>query len=667
MTIKAKALRDLADAFHGVTSASIHGEVGPSVSAAETLPCRVIYQPDIAKQGPWRDPQGIKLEKVSRRFVEAKRRGLGQPSSLRPGDILVSTRGRILVSPLVTNAMLSDGPVVAGPDVIVVRAKACFDPAVVRKALLAKSSATFLREESRKELDGQVRAHLKKSSILDLPLPSGIENTRYFFDERLESHASDTEAAAERIAALSRAFVESARWRSELGLDADNRQFDLDRTRAFSWEAKYDRLYQDISARAHARHTEILDATPDSEIGRKPDWSWKLPFDDEGRRLLEERDQWASEGIVKGLRDIASGNVADPDSKLLCELLVGGIDCGRARSAMASDPQLVQNTTLLLHQGHHVASSMNVRRSIRSLLASCVRGLGRVVVLSAETGHQAVEVVAQAGPPKHVALVECSDPYRGLAEALCGFVAPGVEVQSTKSVSSAFVGEKIDGAVLEASGFDADVDDEKLEQQSRRLFDWANLDWRLRDGGKLFVHLPTSHWKLLSDVRAHVTAVVQLPPLIVPARQPFLRNNDAGPRKGTHERHALCDQGLILVIEPGSNHGGRVRVVDATMLTLGDAVTELTQDQLDILRSVILHNDLSFKGLRFFNLDRSMLGMKPDGWPGVARFLAARASGQVLAEGFTLETLIEEMQFCHRAWKHSQGALFAHVGVKFKH
>jgi hypothetical protein len=666
MTIKAKVLRDLADAFHGVTSASIHGEAGSAVGEGDALPCRVIYQPDIVKQGPWRDPLGVKLEMVARRFVEAKRRGLGQSSGLRLGDVLVSTRGRIHVSPLVTNAMLSGSPMVAGPDVIVVRAKDGFDPAVVRKALLAKNSATFLRAESRKELDGQVRAHLKKSSILDLPLPPGFENTKYFFDERLESHASDTEAAAERIAALSRAFVELARWRSELRLDADNRQFDLDTIRAFSWEAKYDQLYQDISARSHARHTEILDATPLSEIGRKPDWSWKLPFDDERRRLSEQRDRWASEGIVKGLKDIATGNVTDRDSRLLCELLAGSADCARARSAMKSDPQLVQNTTLLLHQGHYVASSMNVRRSIRSLLASCVKGLGRVVVLSAETGNQAVEVVTGLTPPKQVALVESNDTYLSLADALCRFVTPGVEVHSAKTVSGTFVGEKIDGAVLEASGFDADVDDEKLEQQSRLLFDWSNLGWRLRDGGKLFVHLPTTHWKLLSEVRSHVTAVVQLPPLIVPARQPFRRTNDGEPGKETHDRHALCDQGLILVIEPGSNHGGKVRVVDATMLTRGDAVTELTQDQLDILRSVILHKDLSFSGLRFFHLDRSMLGTKSDGWPGVARFLAARASGQELAEGFSLETIIEEMQFCHRAWKLSQGALFAHVGAKLK-
>jgi len=333
---------------------------------------------------------------------------------------------------------------------------------------------------------------------------------------------------------------------------------------------------------------------------------------------------------------------------------------------MFGDPQLVASTTLLLHQGHHSASTMNVRRSVRRLLASCVSGMEKVMVLSAETGHQAVEVVTDSAPPRQVALVEPRAPYRDVAAALCRFVAPDVDVSVSAHVSGAFIGEKIDAAILETSGFDAEIKDDKLEYATRQLFDWANLNWRLKDGGKLFVHIPTSHWKVLSDIRANVTTVVQLPPMIVPAYQSFSSPRDSKAEGYPRERHALCDQGMILVIEPGQGSRSDVRFIDATMLTGGDAVTELTTHHLEILKAVILHKQLTFSGLRCFDLPRDVLFRDQKNWPGVAKFIAARATCQELIEDFTLETLIEEMQFRHRAWKVSQEVLLSHVGVRLK-
>jgi hypothetical protein len=409
-----------------------------------------------------------------------------------------------------------------------------------------------------------------------------------------------------------------------------------------------------------------LDAIPIQDIGKNNDWSWKKPFDEEYERLWASKDQWASAGIVKCLDDIANGRLDSCDSSLLCRGLSGGTDTVRARAAMVNNPQLIANTTLLLHQCHHSASTMNVRRSVRQLLASCVSGMEKVMVLSAEAGHQAVEVVTDSAPAKQVALVESRAPYRDVAAALCRFVAPAVDVSVSANVSGAFIGEKIDAAILEASGFDAEIEDDKLEHASRQLFDWANLNCRLKEGGKLFVHIPTSHWKLLSAVRANVTTVVQLPPMIVPAYQSFSSPNDSRAGGYSRERHALCDQGMILVIEPGWGSASDVRFVDATRLTGGDAVTDLTTHQLEILKAVITHNKLTFSGLRCFNLPKDVLFRDQKNWPGVAKFIAARATCQELIEDFTLETLIEEMQFRHRAWKVSQEALLSHVGVRLK-
>ena len=291
---------------------------------------------------------------------------------------------------------------------------------------------------------------------------------------------------------------------------------------------------------------------------------------------------------------------------------------------------------------------------------------GEGQVLSAEAGHQAVEVVTDSAPPRQVALVEPRAPYRDVAAALCRFVAPDVDVSVSANVSGAFIGEKIDAAILEASGFDVEIKDDKLDYASRQLFDWASLNCRLKEGGKLFVHIPTSHWKLLSAVRANVTTVVQLPPMIVPAYQSFSSPRDSKAKGDPRERHELCDQGMIIVIEPGWGSRSDVRFIDATMLTDGDAVTELTTHQLEILKAVILHNKLTFSGLRYLNLPRDVLFRDQKNWPGVAKFIAARATCQELIEDFTLETLVEEMQFRHRAWRVSQEALLSHVGVRLK-
>lgn len=666
MTTKAKTLKEIAVAFHGVTSVHIFTKeknLPASKKAPDTVPCRVIYQSDIARQEPWRDPDGIRLEKVTRRFIEDERRGLGQKSTLASGDILVTTRGRPYVSPLVTPRMLVGGSMVAGPDVIVVRAKQAWDAAMVRKILLSRKASAFFRDESPMVVKSQGRV-LPKSVIMDLPIPDEDFNLKYSFDEGLEAHAIESEAAAERMALLGRACVELARWRSELVFDANNQRFDYDKTESFTWEKIAVEKEHDIAIRRGAAHQAFLDAIPIKDIWKGNDWSGKKPFDEEYERLWAAKDQWASEGIVKCLDDIANGRLDSSDSSLLCRLLSRGSDSGRARSAMSADPQLVAKTTLMLHQGHHSASTMNVRRSVRRLLASCVSGMDKVMVLSAEAGHQAVEVATDSAPPRQVALVEPRAPYRDVAAALCRFVAPDVDVSVSANVSGAFIGERIDAAILEASGFDAEIKDDKLDYASRQLFDWASLNCRLKEGGKLFVHIPTSHWKVLSVIRANVTTVVQLPPMIVPAYQSFSspRDSKAEPR----ERHALCDQGMILVIEPGWGTASDVSFIDATMLTDGDAVTELTTHQLEILKAVILHNKLKFSGLRYLNLPRDVLFRDQKNWPGVAKFIAARATCQELIEDFTLETLVEEMQFRHRAWRVSQEALLSHVGVRLK-
>ena len=672
MTTKAKTLKDIAVAFYGVTSAGIFTEKKLSSKSKvdeDWVPCRVIHPADVASEGPWRDADTIKSSKVARRFVERGRRNLDRKHLsiegvieknmprlerqhlLLEGDILIATRGRYSISPLVSRKILVAGPVVAGPDIIVVRAKSAASE-VVRKILLRRYSANYLSKNAvQKGNDGS--SMLTKGVIMNLPLPEEIQGLHSAFDERVENYARDAETTSGRIAALSRAFVVAARYRLETRQETSRPHFDAER---FSWEERAAKIENDILTRSGAAHQAIINALPINAFEAPIDWSWKEPFDKELAEVSENRDKWASEGLIKCLAQVAEGSVKDSDTKLLCELLSAGINQNAVRTRLSSDSRLLEATTLLLHRGDHKASSSNIGRSIRQLLASCVRGMDDVVVLSAETGHLAVEATLDKEAPRHLFLVEQHDPYRAFAKALCEFLSPSIQVRASAEIASGLGEQKVDAAIIEASGADADIKDDKVDLASRQLFDWANLCHRFKDGGKLFVHVPSSHWKLLGTISSNISTIVQLPPLLTPSDSKY-RPRDV---------YAPCDQGLILVVEAGWGAGKDVKLIDATMLSGGDALEAFSVDQLESLRQLITCKSLTINGIRHINIPRDTLFRNNKTWPGVSKFFGTRATIKELANDFTLETIIEELKFCHLAWKASQNAFLGSAGIRFR-
>jgi len=654
MTTKEKTLKDIAVAFHGVPSVGILTEKklsSKSKAAAEVLPCRVICLPDVAKESPWRDAETIRQSKVASRFIEKPRRGMDQKHLLEADDILVATRGRYSISPLVTRKMLEAGPVVAGPDIIVVRAK-LVAPSVLRKILLRKASARYLMNNSvKKGADGS--SVLPKSVIMDVPLPADMDSLHWTFDERVEDYARDAETTSGRIAALSRAFVTAARYRLETRQETSRPGFDAER---FSWEEKATRIERDILTRSGAAHQAIIDARPLNPLEVAIDWSWKEPFDKELAEVSENRDKWASEGLIKCLAQFAEGHLEDADAKLLCELLAGGLDHGSVRARLASDSRLLESMTLLLHRGDYKASSSNVGRSIRQLLASCIRGMDDVVVLSAETGHQAVEATLVKEGPKRLLLVEQNEPYRNFAKALCEFISASTQVRASAEIGTGLGAQKVDAAIIEASGADADIKDDKIDHTSRELFDWANLCHRFKDGGKMFVHIPSSHWKLLGSISSNISTIVQLPPLLAPS------DSKHRPR----DEYAPCDQGLILVVEAGWGAGKDVKLIDATMISGGGAHVVYPVELIENLRQVILGKPFAANGIRQMDIPRDTLFRNYKTWPGASKFFGTRAVARDLANDFTLETIIEELKYCHLAWKASQDAFLDSAGIRFR-
>ena len=658
MTKKKKTLKDIAEAFHGVTSVNIlsgKNSADKSEEATAGIPCRVIYHPDVAHETAWRDLSSIKEVKVAARFVEKSRRGRDQKHLLSAGDILIATRGRFAISPIVSLEMVEPGPLIAGPDVIVVRARPEADPVIIRKILLSKRAVRFLRENLGKKGREGVSV-LSKSTIMRLEIPADADSLRFSFDERVEDHARDAETSAYRIATLSRAFASAARWRLEQRLETSRAGFDRAVTQRLSWEEKAMNIERAILEQSGAAHSKILAAIPVRDIGKPIDRSWSKSFDEQLKKVSSDRDIWASAGINSCLLQVAEGGALDQDARILSELICGGESAHSIRDKLATDSSCLESVTLLLHRGDHRASSLNVGRSVRRLLASCVRRLDDVIVLSAETGHQAAEVVIDGQRPRRLGLIEEYEPYRSFSSTLCSFISPSVEVYANADVSKALGSRKIDAAIIEASGADADIKDGELDLASRKLFDWANLRNRFKEGGRMIAHVPTSHWKLLADVHPNISMVVQLPPLMTPA------DSQHRPRN----KYAPCDQGLIVVVEPGWDASKTVKVVDATLIFGGEAQSEFTSDQIEVLNQVICSKNLSIKGLRWDDILRDRLFRDHKTWPGASRFFSRRATSQDLANDFTLETIIEELKFCHLAWKASQDAFLDSAGIRFR-
>ena len=102
------------------------------------------------------------------------------------------------------------------------------------------------------------------------------------------------------------------------------------------------------------------------------------------------------------------------------------------------------------------------------------------------------------------------------------------------------------------------------------------------------------------------------------------------------------------------------------MLSGGDALEAISDDQLESLRQLITGNSLTINGIRYINIPRDTLFRNNKTWPGVSKFFGTRATIKELANDFTLETIIEELKFCHLAWKASQNAFLGSAGIRFR-
>jgi hypothetical protein len=665
MTGKPTTLGDMAYVFHGVGNADIFTaeKLAKANNPKEVEDCRVIKASDVTSQLPWQQPDTIMRMKVSKRLVSStKRRGLGQSCILQTGDLLLTTRGKPKVSPMVTYEMTKDRNILAGPEILVIRAKEGVYCASLREALKQKA-ATFYFESTttRKNKDKVAGKGWDKSGVLSkeaaarLPIPAGLTNQPPRFGEDVEILSHKTESLITGIQSLNHAIIEAARWRAELKLESSEIHiFDHDEVEKFSWKKTYKSRYDVILGQENAKKESLRAAWIKSGGKLEYDWGFSRDFQEASHTLDEEMDVWSSEGLCRCLGNIGKGITPDADTELLCTLLAGTPNPSLARQAILNSQQLLESTTILAHQSKGPVSYYNASASVRSLLICCAEAAQSVSILAAETGNLAVELLVSLKSLKRLTLVEGLTTHRNVAKALCDLASDNTEIEEAEKVFR-LPRHKADLVLMETAGIDIDSkkSEDSAKQTSKDLFQWHEISERIKEGGYMLVHVPTTHWRLLASVTDKITMIVQLPPLSIP-----LYGNSE------YRTHVPCDQGLMIILKPGFQSNESVKIVDATNLNQGAAASSLTCEQIKILCSLIKGEESSHETVTQTDVPRKEMFKEMSVWPGMSTLMNKKVDSDNLTQAYTLETLVEEFKYRHYLWKKAETEIFRKIGLQ---
>ena len=291
MTGKPTTLVHLAHVFHGVGNADIFTpeKLAKSNNQKEVAECRVIKASDVTSQRAWQQPESIARMLVSKRLVSSTaRRGLGQSCVLQTGDLLLTTRGKPKVSPMITYEMIKNGPIVAGPEILVIRAKEGVYCATLREAMRQKSATLYFAETTTKKnkdkADGKgwdKSGVLSKEAVSGLPIPAGLTNQPPRFSQDVEILSHKAESLITGIQSLNHAIIEAARWREELKLESiEIHIFDHDEVEKFSWKKTYKSRYDVILGQENAEKERLGAAWIKSGGKLEYDWGLSRAFQD---------------------------------------------------------------------------------------------------------------------------------------------------------------------------------------------------------------------------------------------------------------------------------------------------------------------------------------------------------------------------------------------------
>jgi hypothetical protein len=665
MTGKPTTLGDIAHVFHGVGNADIFTpeKLAKSNNQKEVAECRVIKASDVTSQRAWQQPESIARMHISKRLVSSTmRRGLGQSCVLQAGDLLLTTRGKPRVSPMVTYEMTKSRNLVAGPEILVIRTRGEVHCASLREAMRQKAATFYFAETATKKNKDKAEGKgwdksgvLSKEAVAGLPVPEGLTNQPPRFGEDVEILSHKAESLITGIQSLNHAIIEAARWREEVKTDSGQiPHFDQEVTSGFTWEKLYKERSDEIRGREIVEQKRLADEWLKEPSKPMYGWDWIKPFNIERKELRKQMDEWSSQGLCRCLKSLASSHIPDADTELLCQLLSGTKNPESAKQALLCDTKLLEATTLLAHQLDLRVASHYTSKSVRTLLATCAESAKSALILSAETGNLAVETLNKAKSLDVLSLVEAQDSHRHVAKAVCDLNSAGVKIFDGQKAYR-IPEQKIDIVLMEASGFDMGnkEDDQTAKFTSQDQFQWSQIEHRINSDGCMIAHLPTSHWRLLVSVIDKVSLVMQLPPLSMPDWNKSPGNNNQP-----------SDQGIIVVLRPGFKSNDTVKLVDATKLNHGAAASSLTPEQILDLRAILRGETKPSGQVQATDIPRCELFKEMRIWPGISTLMKKRVEADDLAQAYTLETLVEEFKYRHFLWKKAETEIFREIGLQ---
>jgi hypothetical protein len=287
-------------------------------------------------------------------------------------------------------------------------------------------------------------------------------------------------------------------------------------------------------------------------------------------------------------------------------------------------------------------------------MACCAEAAQSVSILAAETGNLAVELLVSLKCLKRLTLVEGQTTHRNVAKALCDLASHNTEIEEAEKAFR-LPRHKADLVLMETAGIDIDSkkSEDSVKQTSKDVFQWYEISERIKEGGYMLVHVPTTHWRLLASVTDKITMIVQLPPLSIPLY---------GNRE--YRTHVPCDQGLMIILKPGFKSNESVKVVDATNLNQGAAASSLTGEQIKILCSLIKGEESSHETVTQTDIPRKEMFKEMSVWPGMSTLMNKKVDSDNLTQAYTLETLVEEFKYRHYLWKKAETEIFRKIGLQ---
>jgi hypothetical protein len=601
-------LGDIVHIFKGVGYRDLfEGKRKPPHDAKK---CRIVHRSDMGEDRP--DYFTHQPACVSPRVLEKNLRGFKEKATLQPGDILISNRGIPITSPVITSKMLKGlEPVLAANELFVIRPKPdCeYSPAHIRSLLNHPSSREYFEDNAKRHIRNNSLA-LSKENLAGLLL-NKIRKREDFLPIIRETIEEDSFEISKPYPSI-KAIIDS----SSLRID---------------------------------QQIKIL---PSQELDDKL-FSWG-----ETSRSRDEKEPLAAKFIEGFVKSKNNSIAEDEDIRTLDDQLREKFSINNSVSDLSGNYLAIEAITKLVHFGDPKISPTKSNSSVREILSVCASKSTDIAIHAAECGNTAVRVAHTSKYVKSITLIEKNLNYRMTAKALVNLTNSQININDYESIYRVGGTRNFDLIISEASGLITKFLGKKEQDLSiEGVFNWNGFSSHLKPGGQMIIHIPTWGWERLQEIKNYISAIIQLPPLVVP---------DVITSEYTYDKLVSSTQGLIVVINPTVRVSDPIRVVNATRIIDGGNTSEnLSKEVVTKMAGCVLGETIDIPNAYETLIKRCDIFDDYHGmWPGLRSLFNNLSKEKSLLDNYTLETQIEEFLFYRNLSEKRINDFFRKIGIR---